>query len=37
MAFINIQQDLTNEEIYNITSINDNNFGNTPHIHLGGK
>lgn len=31
------QQDLSNYQIYNITSINDNNFGNNPHIHLGGK
>ena len=34
---ITTQQDLENYEIYNITSINDNNFGNNPHIHLGGK
>lgn len=34
---INTQQDLTNYMVYNITSINDNNFGNNPHIHLGGK
>lgn len=27
--------DLSN--YYTITSINDNNFGNTPHIHLGAK
>ena len=31
------QQDLKNYEIYNIISINDNNFGVNPHIHLGGK
>lgn len=31
------QQDLSNYQIYNITSINDNNFGNNPHIHLGGR
>jgi len=31
------QQDLTNYLIYNITSINDNNFGNNKHIHIGGK
>lgn len=32
------QQDLSNEyEIYNITSLNNNNFGGTPHIHIGGK
>lgn len=24
-------------EIYTITSINNNNFGNSPHIHIGGK
>ena len=34
---INTQQDLSNYEVYNITSINDNNFGINPHIHLGGK
>lgn len=33
---ITSQQDLTGL-IYNITSIKDNNFGNNPHIHLGGK
>ena len=27
----------TNYEVYNITSINDNNFGINQHIHLGGK
>lgn len=31
------QQDLANYDVFNITSINDNNFGNTPHIHIGGK
>lgn len=32
------QQDLPNNyKIYNVTSIKDNNFGNTPHIHIGGK
>ena len=31
------QQDLNSYEVYNITSINDNNFGINPHIHLGGK
>ena len=31
------QQDLSNYKIYNITSINNNNFGTKPHIHLGGK
>lgn len=31
------QSDLNNYEVYNITSINDNNFGSTPHVHIGGK
>ncbi len=31
------QQDLKDYLIYNITSINNNNFGSEPHIHLGGK
>ena len=31
------QQDLDEYLIYNITSINDNNFGNNPHIHIGAK
>lgn len=34
---IDTQKDLKNYNFYNITSINDNNFGNNPHIHLGGK
>ena len=34
---ITTQQELKNYEVYNITSINDNNFGINPHIHLGGK
>lgn len=34
---ITAQQDLKNYEVYNITSINDNNFGINKHIHLGGK
>lgn len=34
---IQTQEDLNNYLIYNITSINDNNFGNNQHIHLGGK
>ena len=34
---IQTQQDLSEYEIFNITSINDNNFGNNPHIHIGGK
>ena len=31
------QSDLNGKEFYNVTSINNNNFGNNPHIHLGGK
>lgn len=34
---IQTQEDLKDYLIYNITSINYNNFGNNPHIHLGGK
>ena len=34
---IETQQDLESYLIYNITSINNNNFGNNQHIHLGGK
>lgn len=34
---INTQQDLEENSFYNIKSINNNNFGNNPHIHLGGK
>lgn len=34
---ISTQQDLKKYEVYNITSINDNRFGNNQHIHLGGK
>ena len=34
---ISTQQDLSSYLIYNITSINDNNFGNNPHIHIGGR
>ena len=34
---ITTQQELKNYEVYNITSINDNNFGINRHIHLGGK
>ena len=34
---ISSQQDLSNYLVYNIKSINDNNFGNNQHIHLGGK
>jgi hypothetical protein len=31
------QSDLKDVEFYNITSININDFGYNPHIHLGGK
>lgn len=31
------QQDLSEHEIFNITSITNNTFGNNKHIHLGGK
>jgi len=34
---ITTQQDLSNYLIYNIRSINNNDFGNNQHIHLGGK
>lgn len=34
---ISSTKELSNYTCYNITSINDNNFGNNPHIHLGGK
>lgn len=34
---ITTQQDLSNYDIYNITSITNNDFGNSKHIHLGGK
>lgn len=34
---ISRQQDLKGYDVYNITSINDDNFGGNPHIHLGGK
>lgn len=34
---ITTQQDLPQNIIYNITSLNNNNFGNNPHIHIGGK
>jgi hypothetical protein len=36
-ADIETQDDLSDYLIYNITSINNNNFGNNQHIHLGGK
>ena len=32
---ITTQQDLDNYLVYNITSINNNDFGGTPHIHIG--
>ena len=31
------QQNLKNYQVYNITSIKNNNFGNSKHIHIGGK
>lgn len=34
---ITTQQDLVNYDVFNVTSINDNNFGNNPHIRIGGK
>ena len=34
---IDTQDDLKGYDIYNIKSINDNNFGNNPHIYIGGK
>ncbi len=34
---ISKQSDLKNIEYYNVRSVNINNFGNNPHIHLGGK
>ena len=34
---ITTQEDLSGYTIYNITSINNNNFGNSQHIHIGGK
>lgn len=34
---IETQQDLKNDDVYNITLINDNNFGQNPHLHLGAK
>jgi len=33
---IDTQEDLSSYTIYNITSINNNNFGNNQHIHIGG-
>ena len=34
---IETQQDLASYQIYNITAINNNIFGNNKHIHLSGK
>ena len=34
---ITSQQDLIGYEFCNITGINDNNFGNSPHIHVKGQ
>lgn len=34
---IDTQSDLDGYEIYNITSITNNDFGNNQHIHIGGK
>ena len=34
---IDTQQDLSRYDVYNIKSMNNNNFGNNKHIHLGGK
>ena len=34
---IETQEDLKEYLVYNINSINNNNFGNNQHIHLGGK
>lgn len=34
---IETQQDLSNYLVYNITSINNDNFGSSKHIHLGGR
>ena len=31
------QQDLSDYDFYNITSLINNTFGNNPHIHLGGR
>lgn len=33
---ISTQSDLKGKEFYNVTNIRINNFGSTPHIHLGG-
>ena len=34
---ISTQSDLKGYEVYNITSINNNEFGSMPHVHIGGK
>lgn len=34
---ITTQKNLSNYLIYNITSLNNNNFGSSQHIHIGGK
>ena len=34
---IDTQQDLSRYDVYNIKSMNNNNFGNNKNIHLGGK
>ena len=34
---IDKQSDLNGKEFYNVTSVNINNFGNSKHVHLGGK
>lgn len=34
---ISRQSDLNGKEFYNVTSVNINDFGSDPHIHLGGK
>lgn len=34
---IETQEDLKDYKTYNITSINNNTFGNNQHIHIGGK
>lgn len=34
---INTQDDLKDYDYYNITSLNNNDFGNNSHIHIGGK
>lgn len=34
---ISTQKELNGYNFYNITSINNNSFGNNPHIHIGGR